>query len=174
MQIWPFLRWHCISQTSFPGEVAKTIHKSYQILLMCWVDPMLSCWCLSGAKSLYAHIDHLLLVCFFWLLISIKTESFMSLNYVYFLITILITIFLCNYSHESLITYHSQEIVSWLNADLGSSVGCRSSVVKGHKICLYEKSLFQKSANTTLLSSCLISCIPVLSSHLSWLYFLKF
>lgn len=42
--------------------------------------------------------------------------------------TISITIFLCNFSHESQKIYHSQETVSWFNADPGSSVGHRSSV----------------------------------------------
>lgn len=168
MQIWPFLRWQCISQTSFPGEVAKTIHKSCQILLMCWVDLMLSYGCLSGAKSLYIHINHLLFVCFSWLLISIKTESLMSLSNVYSLVTILITVFLCNFSRESQITYHSQKIVSWLNADLGSSVGCRSSVVRGHKICLCEKSISKISkCHTSIPMSNKLHTGPVLSSVLA-------
>lgn len=133
MQIWPFLRWRCISQTSFPGEVAKTIHKSSQISLMCWVDPMLSYGCLSRAKSLYIHIDHLF-VCFSWLLISIKIEILMSVDNVYFTLTIFITIFLCNSSHKSLWTiYHSQEVVSWFNTDSGSSV------VISHKIYLCKR-----------------------------------
>lgn len=131
---------------------------------MCWVDLMLSYGCLSGAKSLYIHIDHLLFVCFSWLLISIKTESFMSLNNVYSLVTILITIFLCNFLHESPITYHSQETVSWLNADLGSSVGCRSSVVRGHKICLWEKSISKISkCHTSISMSHKLHIDPVLS-----------
>lgn len=58
MQIWPFLRWYCLSQTSLPGEDAKTSHKACQVALMYRVDLMLS-YCLSGAKSLYIHINHL-------------------------------------------------------------------------------------------------------------------
>lgn len=139
IQIWPFLRWHCISQTLFLGEVAKTIHNSCQISLMCWVDPTLSYGCLSGAKSLYIHIDHLLFVCFYWLLISIKIESLGSLNNVYSLSAISITIFLCNFSQGSQIKHHFQAIVSWFSADSGSSLGLGSSAVIGRKIYSCEK-----------------------------------
>lgn len=165
MQIWPFLRWHCISQTSFPGDVAKTIHNSCQISLMCWVDLTLSYGCLSRAKTLYIHIDHLLLVCFSWLLISIKIESLRSLNNVYSLSTISITIFLCTFSLESQITHHSLEIASWFKADSASSAGLGSSVVIGHKIYLCEKQIsFQKLANWTLPPPCVSQ-----AAYLSWL-----
>lgn len=170
MQIWPFLRWHCISQTSFPGEVAKTIHNSCQISLMCWVDPTLSYGCLSEAKSLYMHIDHLLLVYFSWLLISIKIESLRSLDNMCSLSTISITIFLCTFSHESQIAQQSQEIVSHFNADSHSSVGLGSSAFIGHKIHLCEKQIyFPKLANWTLPPPCLTRCISILAGHFLWL-----
>ena len=84
--------------------------------------------------------------------------------------TISITIFLCNFSHESQIAQHSQEIVSHFNADSGSSVGLGSSVVIGHKIHLCEKQIsFPKVANWTLLPPCLTRCISILADHLLWL-----
>ena len=177
MQIWPFLRWHCISQTSFPGEVAKTIHNSCQISLMCWVDPTLSYGCLSEAKSLYMHIDHLLLVYFSWLLISIKIESLRSLDNVCSLSTISITIFLCTFSHESQIALQSQEIVSHFNADSGSSVGLGFSVFIGHKIHLCEKQIFFSKVgklDTSTSMSHKVHIYPGWSFAVAFTWFLEF